>query len=235
MDAYTAAPVAEPSSPGTVFRYAPATNQFEVVYTMAPSNGVDGRYPGPLLAAVDGHLYGITGSRADGGSPGPLFRLRLGAGGTFTYEPLLALASAVTGWATFSLTQGADGLIYGAAAHGGPTDTGTLIRFDPLAGGPPENPIAFTVLHAFPFLTTWEPSAPIAGTDGFLYGLTSQGGANNRGMVYRMVPATGAVTTLGTLPGAWSRSTSNSALVAGPDGFLYGTSTAHVPDRGQPD
>jgi uncharacterized repeat protein (TIGR03803 family) len=215
---------------GTVFRYAPASDQFDVVYTLRPSNGVDGRNPGPLLAAVDGHFYGVSAAN-NGSGPGTLFRLRAGAGGTFTYEPLRALEYAVAGWPGAPLTQGADGLIYGTSVGGGPTDTGTLFRFDPLASGPPGNAIAFTVLHAFPFLTTWGPSAPVLGADGFLYGLTSHGGANNRGMVYRLAPDTGAVTTLGALPGAWSRSTSNSPLVAGPDGFLYGTSTAHVPAK----
>jgi uncharacterized repeat protein (TIGR03803 family) len=217
---------------GALFRYSPATDQFEIVYTLTPSNGVDGRVPAQLLAAADGHVYGAT-SRPNGGSSGPgtLFRLRVGPGSTFTYETLRVLDASVARERVPALTQGADGLIYGASAEGGPTETGTLFRFDPLEGGPPGNAIAFTVLHAFPYLTTWGPSAPVPAADGFLYGLTSHGAANNRGMVYRLTPATGTITTLGTVPGALSGLTSNSALVAGPDGLLYGTSTAHAPDE----
>jgi uncharacterized repeat protein (TIGR03803 family) len=212
---------------GTLFRYTPSSGLFERVYSLAPSNGLDGSWPGPLLAATDGHFYGVT-ERASGldAITGTLFRFRI-AGGTFTYETLRVLDRAAAGGvAQTVLTQAADGLIYGYAASGGPSDTGTLFRFDPAGGGPPSNPIAFAVLHTFPYTTTWRPSAPVPASDGFLYGLTSQGGASNRGAIYRLAPATGAVTILGAVPGTPSTSTFNSSLVPGPDGFLYGTSSA---------
>ena len=213
---------------GTLYRYTPATDRLERLYPLAPSNSGDGRSPGPLLAASDGHFYGVTNRRTDGSPGGTVFRLRGGAGDTFTYEALRLLDPLVEGAPTDTvLTQGADGLIYGYAVGGGSTNTGTVFRFDPLASGTPSNPIAFTVLHTFPYVTTWGPSAPILAADGFLYGLTSSGGATNRGAVYRVTPATGAVTILGAVPGVGiATSASNSPLVSGPDGRLYGASTA---------
>lgn len=218
---------------GTIFRYAPATDRFEVVYRLFPGNGVDGRSPGPLLAASDGHFYGVTNRRNDDSEGGTVFRLRAGAGGTFTCEALRVLDPLVAGAPSDTvLTEGADGLIYGYAANGGPTASGTLFRFDPLGGGPPANPIAFTLVHTFPYVTTWGPSAPVAGPDGFLYGTTSYGGATNRGAVYRLAPATGAVTILGPMPGTGVATNAlNSGLVRGPDGLLYGLATEFAPDR----
>jgi uncharacterized repeat protein (TIGR03803 family) len=213
---------------GTIFRYAPATNSVELVYSMAPSNGVDGRAPGPLFAAADGHFYGATTRRSDGSVGGTLFRLRAGAGGTFAFEPLRQLERFVDGspWNSV-LTQGADGLIYGSATSG-PTQSGTLFRFDPLASGPPTNPIAFTVLHTFPCTGSWFPSSGLTlAPDGFLYGTTDYCGASFRGAVYRLAPATGAMSFLGDIPGAPSIQ-GNSALVPGPDGRLYGTSKAYA-------
>ena len=214
---------------GTIFRYTPATNAVELVYALAPANGVDGRDPGHLLAASDGHFYGVTTRRSDGTQGGgTLFRLRAGAGGAFTYEPLRALERLADGAPSNTiLTQAADGLIYGTAAVG-PNGSGTLFRFDPQAGGPPADPIAFTLLHTFPCTNSWYPfAAPTPAADGFLYGTTNACGATYRGEVYRLSPATGALTILGAVPGEVGGSY-NSALVAGPDGRLYGTSKGYA-------
>ena len=156
-----------------------------------------------------------------------LFRLRAGAGGTFTYERLRELDEALAGRPSqVRLTLGADGLLYGYAQAGGPSGNGTLFRFDPSGGGPPADPIAFTVLHTFPQLNTWNPAAPVLAADGFLYGLTNAGGAHDRGAVYRLNAATGAVAILGDVPAASTPHIVSSALVPGPDGLLYGTSAA---------
>jgi uncharacterized repeat protein (TIGR03803 family) len=228
---YGSAPSGGFDRAGSIYRYTPATDRFELLYRLSPWNGQDGRSPGPLLAASDGHFYGVTSRRSDESPGGTVFRFRAGAGGTFTYEPLMLLDPSVAGAPTHSaLTQGADGLIYGSARAGGPTDTGTLFRFDPAAGGPPSNPLAFTVRHTFPFVTAWGPSVPVPAADAFLYGLTSYGGATNRGAAYRLSPATGAVTILDPIPGTGLATQAvNSSLVPGPAGLLYGLSTVFTP------
>jgi uncharacterized repeat protein (TIGR03803 family) len=234
---------------GTIFRYTPSTGIFQRLHSLTPSNGFDGRGPGPLVAGGDGHFYGITDAPNQGsGFPpaaGTLFRLRAG-GGTFTYETIRVLDRNVDGFpAQARLTLGADGLLYGFAQTKGPTlagtdagaviggptgpaGTGTLFRFDPAEPGPPSNPTAFTVLHAFPLLTRWEPSTLVAATDGFLYGTLSAGGPTNRGATYRLNPATAAVTILADLPGALIGYADNSALIQGNDGLLYGTAQPSI-------
>jgi uncharacterized repeat protein (TIGR03803 family) len=219
-----------PQDAGTLFRYWPATGVFEHLYSMAPSNGRDGREIGPVLAASDGHVYGLTHRRADGSgnAAGILFRLRTGAGAAGSFEVLRSLDRVGDGWPQDTqLTQGVDGRIYGYATSGGPTATGTLFRFDP-AGSDPAS-LAFTVLYTFPYASTWRPSVPTAAADGLLYGTTSQGGPTNRGTVYRLDPRSGAVTILAAMPGVWATATTNSPLVPGPDGFLYGTTNVLSP------
>ncbi len=231
---------------GTIFRYDPSTNLFQRLYSLTPSNGVDGQRPGPLVAGGDGHFYGVTDLPNNGSAGWTVFRVRAGVGGTFTYETLRVLDEDIAGTPTQArLTRGADGLIYGFAQAGGPTYAGTgtgtlpdppgqpgagaLFRFDPAESSPPPNAIAFTVLHTFPLLTTWNPSTPVPAADGFLYGLTRAGGATNRGAVYRLSPGTGVATILGDVPGALTGRTANSTLVAAPDGLLYGVSTTFAP------
>ena len=221
---------------GTAFRYTPATETFQRIYSLAPSNGVDGRRPGPIVSGGDGNFYGVTDLPNSGASSGwALFRLRPGAGATFTYERLRELDENVAGRPTqVKLTLGADGLLYGYAQAGGPSGNGTLFRFDPNEGGPPADPIAFTLVHAFPQLNTWNPSAPVLAADGFLYGVTNAGGAANRGAVYRLNATTAAVAILGDVPAASTPHIVNSALVPGPDGLLYGTSVAGPTVAGTP-
>ena len=199
------------------------------MYSLTPSNGFDGRRPGPIVPGGDGHFYGVT-DLPNSGVPSRwgLFRLRAGAGGTFTYERLREFDEALAGRPSqVRLTLGVDGLLYGYAQAGGPSGNGTLFRFDPSGGGPPADPIAFTVLHTFPQLNTWNPVAPVLAADGFLYGLTNAGGAHDRGAVYRLNADTGAVAILGDVPATnFNPHIVSSALVPGPDGLLYGTSAA---------
>jgi uncharacterized repeat protein (TIGR03803 family) len=234
---YGSAQSSGPEQAGTIFSLDPLTGAFTTLYALTPSNGLDGIGPGQLTAGLDGHLYGTTilGNVASSPAPGfvgppTLFRLRLLAGGAVAFETLRGLDPAVDGRPEpADLTTAADGRIYGTAAGNGPFGNGTLFRFDPLAPGPPSNPIAFTVLHAFPSPPSM-PSAPVLAPDGFLYGTTAVGGATGRGAVYRLDRSTGQVTILGDFPGGPVEAATHgaSALVPGPDGMLYGTTTSYV-------
>jgi uncharacterized repeat protein (TIGR03803 family) len=245
---YGSASAGGTSDSGTLFRYTPGTATFQVLYSFGSTAG-DGGQPGPLVAGGDGHFYGVTSARytAPSTSDWTVFRLRNAGGGTFTYERLRVLDGDAAGNPYRSgLTRGADGLLYGTAATGGPTlagtdsqfvlggpggppGPGTIFRFDPAETGPPSNTIAFTVVHAFPLVTTWSPSAPVLAADGSLYGLTSAGGSTNRGAAYRLNPTTGAVAILGELPGALTGRTTNTALAPGGDGLLYGITRTSSP------
>ena len=238
---------------GTLFRYTPGTATFELLYSLG-SNAGDGSSPGPLTAGGDGHFYGVTSTRGTAPFPSTttdwtVFRLRAGAGGSFTYETLRTLDGDTHGKPSQTgLTRGADGLLYGYATYGGPTlagtathfvlggpggppGHGTLFRFDPAEGGPAGNTIAFTLLNTFPFVSSAGPSTPTPGPDGFLYGLTSAGGSTNRGAVYRLNATTGAVTILGEVPGGLTGRTANSRLTAAADGMLYGISRTFAPSE----
>ncbi len=223
-----------PGLPGTgvggIYRFDPATDGYELLHQLPQSSSV--RSPGPLVMTPDGSLYGVTLGEAMNVVPAlvsTLFRLRP-TGGSYIYEVVRTFDFATTGVGSRAeLVRGIDGLIYGYAKQGGAAGAGTLYRFDPAAGGPPSDPLSFTVLHAFVPTTTWMPSAPVFGPDGMLmYGSTSQGGSAQRGAIYALDPTTGAVTIRasipGTPPGTWR--TANTPLIVGADNALYGTTTA---------
>jgi uncharacterized repeat protein (TIGR03803 family) len=132
------------------------------------------------------------------------------------------------------LLQGADGSLYGVAAHGGdftvlpPDGGGTAFRLDASGNA--------TTLHVFRGLEGAVPTGLIQGRDGFFYGTTTYGGPSisplqpGYGTVFRM-NAAGTVTVLHVFPpndaGAFPR-----PVIQGADGALYGTVSGGVGSLG---
>lgn len=206
---------------GAVYRYDPGSDAFEVLHQFAAAGTVAG--PGSVVVGPDGSLYGTmaTSNQIVPSVAAVLFRLRPSGGG-YVHETLHTFDPATTGASSSAeLALGADGLIYGYSQSGGTAGNGTLYRFDPAS-----NPVTVSVLHAFAPATTWGPSAPALGPDGLLHGTASRGGAAQRGAVYTLNPATGAVTIPGAVPGSTTGTSTgwNSALAVGGDDALYGTS-----------
>jgi len=126
-----------------------------------------------------------------------------------------------------SLIQAADGNFYGTTADGGPSGTGTIFKMSPTG--------AVTTLHTFGDIPDGDyPYGPlIQATDGNFYGMTSGGGPNFGGTIFRMTPS-GNVTILQTLDlfGAGGHSPSRS-LIQATDGNLYGmTENGGASNRG---
>lgn len=132
---------------------------------------------GPLLLAADGKFYGITlvGGVSNRGS---VFSVTT-AGvlktvfsfndptGALPYGPLL---------------QAVDGNFYGTASVGGSLGGGVVYKLTPTG--------AFTVLHNFDSTIRTFGLTPttglVQGSDGFLYGVTSGGGANLDGTIFKI-------------------------------------------------
>jgi uncharacterized repeat protein (TIGR03803 family) len=125
------------------------------------------------------------------------------------------------------LVQGADGFVYGVAAHGGdftvlpPDGGGTIFRLD--ASG------TVTTLHTFKGPEGAHPNSLIQGRDGFFYGTATLGGQPSisnlnpgLGTIFRM-DATGVVTVLHVFPYSIGGGSSQPGpIVQGADGALYG-------------
>lgn len=193
---------------------------FAVLASMFFPNGA---FPGPITHGSDGSFYGTT----ENGGPdnaGTIFRWT-------TLDPPITVASFdgtnEGNLPEGSLTLGPDGALYGTATYGGSNYDGTVFRF--ATNG------TLTAIATFggTIESGSDPTgAMLLGPDGALYGTTTWGGGNTDsglnpsgcGTVFRVTTA-GQLSTLASFGGTNGESP-NPGLALGPDGKLYGTTSA---------
>jgi uncharacterized repeat protein (TIGR03803 family) len=220
------------SKQGSVFRFD--GSGFSPLYPFG--NGMDGAFPeAPPVQAPDGNLYGVTNG---GTNKGVIYRITPTTG--FSVIATLGVAT------TAPLVLGFDGNLYGTTQSGSVNTQnifstnggGTIFRI-PMGGA-----VQPTFLHTFNSMNkvvdaaTGQmvsdgsvPKGPVVfGQDGNLYGTTSAGGSASQGVIYQLNPNTVTYKILHTLPvstmnnvtTAPDGSGSESGLVQGSDGFLFG-------------
>ena len=206
------------SSAGIIFQYNYTTNIYtEKVFTGSNSTGAEPQ--NSLIKANDGKIYGMTTS---GGT--------LAQGVLFQFDPVSNIFSSKINFdginkgsnPTGTLMQASDGMLYGVTSHGGAATTspeGVLFQYNP-------NTNALTKKVDFSALTTTGrlPCGKlIEANDGMLYGMTSQGGADDNGVIYQYNP----ITSTYTKKIEFSRDNNGGSLPYGSlmlasDGMLYG-------------
>lgn len=200
------------ASLGTVFRFDRSTQELTTLHDFTGSDG-SVLYSG-LTFGRDGFLYGTTyaGGTADLGT---LFRV--GSDGD-NFVSLYSFDGADGAHPEdLKITQGRNGAFYGATSEGGISGGGTLFQFD-------ANTRLLTTRHSFESAGIGGIGAGlITGRDGYWYGTTYSGGANNLGSVFRFDPSTFELTTLYEFAGADGANPVPGALIQGRDGILYGT------------
>ena len=195
---------------GTIFKITTAGAE-TVLHSF---DEADGMYPyGSLVLGPDGNLYGMT---YQGGvhNLGVVFKIT-----TAGVETVLHSFGPDDGRPTSSLMLGSDGNFYGTAQLGGANNGGVVFKIT-TAG-------VETVLHSFG--GEGDGANPmgrlIQGRDGNLYGTTSMGGDKGRGTVFKITTA-GVETVLHSFAGGADGKGPNGRLIQGPDGNLYGMTSA---------
>jgi uncharacterized repeat protein (TIGR03803 family) len=186
------------------------------LYSFVPY-GVSGYVPvSDLVKDQAGAFYGTT---FVGGDPvcncGGIYKLvpPTVTGGAWTESVLYNFKGGADGRlpAAAALALTTNGTLYGVTVRGGSWDSGVLYQLTTKNG----KNYTESVLYSFGDLADAStPNGPVAvDSNGYIYGVTSQGGAFGQGTVYRYVPATkthvanesilfsfGASTTTGTDP-----------------------------------
>ncbi len=198
---------------GIIFKTNGSGNNEMVKYDFVQSAG---NPYGSLMQASDGKLYGMT---YYGGVNG--------AGSLFQYDPTIGAFSikydfdfADGRFPYGSLIQAKDGNLYGMATAGGTSatnDNGVLFKFNPQNS-------TFTKLFDLDGTTTGSTpcGALLQATDGMLYGMTYQGGANNMGVLFQFNPGNNAFNVRVDFDGDAKGQNPYGSLIQATDGKLYG-------------
>lgn len=202
-----------PFNDGTLFSLT-ASGALTTVYTF--DNNTVGQYPyGGVTLGSDGQLYGALYRQGAGGF-GAVYKIT--TAGTFT--TLHSFTNTGDGAEPQSAPiQGVDGNFYGTTTgwdFNSKLASSTIYKITS-AG-------VFTTLHTLTVSEGSLTSGLMQGTDGNLYGVTNQGGANGFGTIFKVTPG-GVFTVLHTFINTEGNGQSQTNLVQASDGKLYGSST----------
>jgi len=208
---------------GTVYKLNPDGTGYTVLKSF--ENGPDGVEPfSALIQASDGALYGtarLGGATPWGYGAGTVFKLNPDGSG----NAVLMSFPPGEGYPWAALMQGSDGALYGTTYGGssGGGGYGTVFKLNLDGSG-------YTVLKRF---SAWDDgggnptAALVQGSDGALYGTTSQyPSPDGYGTVFKLNPDGSGYTVLKTFTGTdGDGANPHEALVQGSDGVLYGTTS----------
>ncbi|MBG9378660.1 T9SS type A sorting domain-containing protein [Panacibacter sp. DH6] len=200
---------------GTIFKMTPGGVVTILRHLNSP---VDGGNPyGELIKGTDGFLYGVT-SGGGNNTYGTIFKI-MPDGSSFTVLRHLTYATDGTN-PRGHLVQANDGNFYGITYGGGANGLGTIFKITPTG--------TFTTLKSFNSTTDGNRSynSLTPGTDGNLYGITYYGGTYGYGTIFKITTA-GVYTVIKSLNGPVDGGYSQSDLVQGKDGLLYGTCSSY--------
>ncbi len=113
-------------------------------------------------------------------------------------------------------------IIYGITSFGGNYNKGTIFKYDLSTS-------TFSKIIDFNGTNGYLPKeCPIVGPSGILYGITSYGGTNNKGVIYSLNPQSGIFTKIASLNTINTHS-SYSGLYLASNGKMYATAQAPSP------
>ncbi|MFZ4399257.1 MAG: choice-of-anchor tandem repeat GloVer-containing protein [Bacteroidales bacterium] len=167
---------------GVIFQYDAVTNIYTKKFDFTSSFGSNPY--GSLTQAIDGKLYGMT-----------YFGGANNTGVIFQYDPLTNIylkkidLIAINGkYPQGSLIQAMDGNLYGITRNGGTYNAGTIFKYDPVTN-------TYTKIIDLSSANGSNPQGSlIQANDGKLYGMTNEGGLNNKGVIFQYNPATNTYT-----------------------------------------
>jgi uncharacterized repeat protein (TIGR03803 family) len=209
---------------GAIFNTDGSGNNETVQYSFFQHEGAHPLFTN-LVQANDGMLYGMT-YKGGINDLGVLFQFNPV---TSTYTHMLDFDGITNGSKPLgSLMQASDGMLYGMTYKGGAYDKGVLFQF---------NPATSTYLKKLDFDGTtygcYPHGALMQASDGNLYGMTVQGGANDMGVLFQYNPAGSVCTNILNFAGSANGSYPLGTLMQASDGMLYGmTCNGGVNDMG---
>jgi uncharacterized repeat protein (TIGR03803 family) len=199
---------------GLIFQVNGATGVLSTIYQFL--NEGDGRGTHAVVVGAGGDVYGMS-DQGGTDNQGTVFRLDPRTHQRTTIHSFTGLdGNGFDGGVQF----GPDEALYGETTGGGQYGDGTLFRLDPVS-------FVFKVFYQF---TSTDGNTHIFNSPpdlvfdhkgtGAIFGTTVTGGSFGQGMIFSLLPTTGALTVLHSFNGGDGKNPTR--LVLGTDGNLYG-------------
>ena len=201
---------------GTILQYNPATNS--LVNLLDFSSLISGEHPnGSLMEASNGKLYTITPNGGASGH-GVLIEYDLS---TSIFTIRYNFDNGIQGGGPVgSLIEASNGKLYGVTLGGGANSYGVLFEFDYSTN-------ILSKKYDFAYASGCRPKDKlIQGSNGKFYGMTSTGGANNYGVIFKYNPITDVYTNKLDFDGTEKGQNPYGSLIQGSNGNLYGMTYA---------
>jgi uncharacterized repeat protein (TIGR03803 family) len=202
---------------GTAFKLNTDGTGFTVFKNFDYSGG-GSPYAG-LIQGTDGALYGTT-YQGGGNGTGTVYKLATDGSGFTVLKDLIYTPSMGTEGADpfATVTQGADGALYGTTYVGGSFGAGTVYKLNLDGTG-------FTVLKDFDYYASGGyPQCKLTqGADGALYGTAYVGGSYGYGTAFKLNMDGTGFTVIKNFDGSTSGGYPFGGVIQGSDGALYGT------------
>lgn len=210
---------------GTLFRYDPATNLYEVMVNFTGTTGaaLGGRANGRLHLDENDVVWGTTEVGGTGNS-----------GTVFKFDPATRVFTTIHsfnlggngGFPRSGLVDGGDGFLWGTASS---SPNGVIYRVN-------KSTSTLGVAYAFTSALVAEGSTPegdlVLDGDGNLWGTTTGGGTSSNGVLYKFVPSTLTYTAMVKFSGADTAPNPgrqpSGPLVLDDDGNIWGTTVYNV-------
>lgn len=201
---------------GTIFKMSPDGSNHTVLRSFVSgwAYGITPRCE--LVLSSDGTLFGTTAQSQETGGAGTVFRINTN-GTDFAILHGFNTSGTDGTFPSGGLVQDSNGDLYGTLSQGGTNGVGAV--FNIALAGP-----AYSLLHHFS-PSGGDPKEPrgklVQDTNGVIYGVTSTGGTNGCGTIFKINPNGSGYWTLRTYAGSDGRNPRG--LMLSPDSLLYGT------------
>lgn len=194
---------------GVIFRLLPDGTGYQIVYNFLGITS--GRAPEGGFISDGSSLFGMT-ILGGANNSGTIFKIMLNGTG---FTKLFDFESAVNGRSPYGSLVSDGTYLYGMTCSGGSNGLGTLFKIMPDGTG-------FVKLLDFENTTNGgNPYGSLISNGNILYGMTSTGGANGSGTIFKIMPNGNGYEILLNFDGAAKGRTPKGTLIQ-EGGFLYG-------------
>ncbi|MCK5765175.1 MAG: hypothetical protein KAH26_04290, partial [Bacteroidales bacterium] len=200
------------SNTGLLFEYDPLNGIFTKKFDFM-SAPYGARPYGSLMKTSDGQIYGIAyeGGNLHGGA---IYKIDKD---DYSYQVVHNFDYLISGGSSYgSLIEASNGLLYGMAQGGAQLD-GVLFTFNPATD-------SYTVLHNFNDIIYGKKprGSLLQASNGKLYGMTTEGGTNNDGVLFEYDIASSSFIKLFDFESLGSGRYPREGLIQAANGKLYG-------------